>query len=416
MMKMSNFRWKVAWLIFIVSIVSYMDRVNLSVATPVIMKEYGFDKIDMGLIQSFFFAGYALMQVPGGMMAEKFGHRITGSLAVIWWSVFTALTAVAKGKFSFAAVRFLFGMGEGPIYPAFAIAIFRWFNKKEKGNASSFLLNGSFLGPVIAPALTVALMSTVGWKMVFLIFGIVGILMAWVWHKYVPENPAESPYVNEAELAHIIEGRTDVPIVKKAAPWGKLFTSVQFWAIGVQYFITDYIMFVFLAWLPLYLMEAHGFSLAKMGIWAAMPWLTLIIITFSSGYFCDKAIAKGASQYWIRTLCGSAGIIICSLALYIATRTADPMQNVMWLSLSLGSLGLTFNASWACAINLGGEFAGSISGWMNFWGNIGGVIAPTLTAWIATSYGWDAALIATALSGVVGVLAWFLVRPDKAIV
>jgi MFS transporter len=102
--------------------------------------------------------------------------------------------------------------------------------------------------------------------------------------------------------------------------------------------------------------------------------------------------------------------------LYIATRTADPMQNVMWLSLSLGSLGLTFNASWACAINLGGEFAGSISGWMNFWGNIGGVIAPTLTAWIATSYGWDAALIATALSGVVGVLAWFLVRPDKAIV
>lgn len=228
MMKMSNFRWKVAWLIFIVSFVSYMDRVNLSVATPVIMKEYGFDKIDMGLIQSFFFAGYALMQVPGGMMAEKFGHRITGSLAVIWWSVFTALTAVAKGKFSFAAVRFLFGMGEGPIYPAFAIAIFRWFNKKEKGNASSFLLNGSFLGPVIGPALTVALMSTVGWKMVFLIFGIVGILMAWVWHKYVPENPAESPYVNEAELAHINEGRTDVPIVKKAAPWGKLFTSVQF--------------------------------------------------------------------------------------------------------------------------------------------------------------------------------------------
>lgn len=215
MMKMSNFRWKVAWLIFIVSFVSYMDRVNLSVATPVIMKEYGFDKIDMGLIQSFFFAGYALMQVPGGMMAEKFGHRITGSLAVIWWSVFTALTAVAKGKFSFVAVRFLFGMGEGPIYPAFAIAIFRWFNKKEKGNASSFLLNGSFLGPVIGPALTVALMSTVGWKMVFLIFGIVGILMAWVWHKYVPENPAESPYVNEAELAHINEGRTDVPIVKK---------------------------------------------------------------------------------------------------------------------------------------------------------------------------------------------------------
>jgi ACS family glucarate transporter-like MFS transporter len=125
---MTNFRWKVAWLIFILSFVSYMDRVNLSVATPVIMKEYGFDKVDMGLIQTFFFAGYALMQVPGGMMAEKFGHRITGTLAVIWWSVFTVLTACAKGKFSFAAIRFLFGMGEGPVYPAFGIAIYRWYS------------------------------------------------------------------------------------------------------------------------------------------------------------------------------------------------------------------------------------------------------------------------------------------------
>ena len=94
---MTNFRWKVAWLIFAISFVSYMDRVNLSVATPVIMQEFGFTKIDMGLIQSFFFAGYALFQVPGGMMAERFGHRLTGSLAVVWWSVFTALTAVASG-------------------------------------------------------------------------------------------------------------------------------------------------------------------------------------------------------------------------------------------------------------------------------------------------------------------------------
>lgn len=114
-MKMTNFRWKVAWLIFAISFVSYMDRVNLSVATPVIMKEFGFTKIDMGLIQSFFFAGYALMQVPGGMLAEKFGHRFTGSIACGWWSVFTALTAVASGKYTFAIVRLMFGLGEAPI-------------------------------------------------------------------------------------------------------------------------------------------------------------------------------------------------------------------------------------------------------------------------------------------------------------
>ena len=102
---MTNFRWKIAFLIFLISFVAYMDRVNLSVATPVIMQEFGFDKMDMGFLQTCFFAGYALMQVPGGMLAERFGLRKTGAGAILWWSVFTALTAFAQGKASFAAVR-----------------------------------------------------------------------------------------------------------------------------------------------------------------------------------------------------------------------------------------------------------------------------------------------------------------------
>lgn len=415
---MSNFRWKVAWIIFIISFISYMDRVALSVATPVIMKEYEFTKMDMGLMQSFFFAGYALMQVPGGMLAEKFGARLTGAFTVVFWSVFTALTAVAKGKFMFAGARFLFGVGEGPCFPAFALAIFRWFNKTEKGNASSFLLGGCFFGPVVGPAATIALMQAFGWKAVFWVFGAIGCLVAWIWYKYVPLTPEESPYVNEAELAYINEGRdlTPAPVEKKLAPWGKFLKSSQFWAIGMQYFIADYIMYVFLSWLPLYLMEAHGFSMAKMGFWAAMPWIALIAVTFNSGYFCDKAIANGGSVYWVRTLAGSVGIIICAIALYIASGTSDEMLNIMWMSISLGALGLTFNASWACAINLGGEFAGSISGWMNFWGNVGGVLAPSITAWLATTYGWEAALLGTAFSGILGIVAWFMVRPDKSIV
>ena len=130
---MTNFRWKIAFLIFLISFVAYMDRVNLSVATPVIMQEFGFTKIDMGFIQTCFFASYALMQVPGGILAEKFGMRKTGAFAILWWSVFTALTALAKGKISFAAVRLAFGLGEGPVFPSLGAATFTWFNKHEKG-------------------------------------------------------------------------------------------------------------------------------------------------------------------------------------------------------------------------------------------------------------------------------------------
>ena len=141
---MTNFRWKIAFLIFLISFVAYMDRVNLSVATPVIMQEFGFDKMDMGFLQTCFFAGYALMQVPGGMLAERFGLRKTGAGAILWWSVFTALTAFAQGKASFAAVRLAFGLGEGPVFPSLGQATFNWFNKDEKGKASSAILLGTF--------------------------------------------------------------------------------------------------------------------------------------------------------------------------------------------------------------------------------------------------------------------------------
>ncbi len=413
---MTNFRWKVAWLIFAISFVSYMDRVNLSVATPVIMQEFGFTKIDMGLIQSFFFAGYALFQVPGGMMAERFGHRLTGSLAVVWWSVFTALTAVASGKFSFATVRLLFGVGEAPIYPAAAIAGHRWFNKGEKGKVSSFILNGCFFGPVVGPAVTVALMAALGWKAVFWLFGVIGVLLGVLWFKFVPDNPKQSPYVNEAELEHINDGRENTVEAKEIAPWDKLLKSSQFWSLGLQFMITDYIMYVFLAWLPLYLMEVHGFSLSKMGLWAAAPWLSLMAVVSCCGYLSDKAIAAGFSQNLVKTSTGAVGILLCACTLFIATRTAGPMMNVFWLSVALGSLGLTMSASWSSVISMGGRFAGSVSGWMNFWGNIGGVLAPSVTAWVATTYGWQAALAVTAVSGIAGAVLWLFVKPDKAIV
>ena len=324
-MKMTNFRWKVAWLIFAISFVSYMDRVNLSVATPVIMKEFGFTKIDMGLIQSFFFAGYALMQVPGGMLAEKFGHRFTGSIACGWWSVFTALTAVASGKYTFAIVRLMFGLGEAPIYPAFAMAEHKWFNKDEKGKASSFILNGCFFGPVVGPAVVVWLMTTFGWHHVFLSFGVVGLILAWAWHKYVTDDPKDSPYVNEAELAHINEGRVEATGEKQIAPWGKLLRSSQFWALGIQFLITDYIMYVFLAWLPMYLMEVHKFSLAKMGIWAAAPWISLMAVVTLCGHYSDKLLRSGMSQNMVKTATGAAGILLCAIVAAIMSSSDSQM-------------------------------------------------------------------------------------------
>jgi len=416
--KRSNFRWFMATLIFSITFMSYMDRVNLSVATPTIMKEFGFTKVHMGFLQTAFFAGYALMQIPGGMMAEYFGARVTSALAVGWWSLFTALTAAGRGFTSFAVIRGLFGLGEGPIFPAMNNFIYHWFNKAEKARAGSFMLSGAFVGPVFGPGITVALMLAFGWRWVFISFGIAGAFLALTWWILSRNHPRQCRFVNAAEADHIESGAVAAApkAAKEVAPWGKLIASPQFWAIGLQYFITDYIMYVFLAWLPLYLMEAQKFSLAKMGVFASFPWAALCSMTFLTGFISDKLVASGISKHRARTWFGAAGLIMSGVALYLAAIATVPNWNVLWLTVSLGSLGFTFNASWAATHDIGGKFSGTVSGWMNCWGNIGGIISPTLTAWIATRYGWQAAIVVTAISSVIGVVCWIAVKPDREII
>ncbi len=414
--KQTQFRWLLAVLMFLIGFISYMDRVNLSVATPAIMSEFAFTKIDMGFMQTAFFVGYSAMQIPGGILSELLGHRIVVTASVAWWSLFTVLTATTSSFTSFAIVRCLFGLGEGPVYPAMANCIYRWFNRAEKGFASSFMLSGAFIGPVFGPAITVVLMLAFGWRSVFMIFGAVGVLIAFAWFFLAAKSPRDSRFVNAAELAHIEGDNAVTEQHTQLAPWRNFMTSSQFWAIGIQYFITDYIMYVFLAWLPLYLMEAQQFSLQKMGIAAAFPWAAICVITFFTGFLSDKLVAAGLSKHKARTWFGASGLAICFITLYLGAMASTPWLNVFWLTLSLGSLGFTFSASWAACTDIGGKFSGSVSGWMNFCGNVGGVLAPIFTAWIATNYGWQSAIVVTAFTALIGIAAWFAVKPDKEIV
>jgi len=416
MNKATKFRWILVGLMFLINFVSYMDRVNLSVATPFIMAEFSFTKMDMGFLQTMFFLGYAAMQIPGGILGEYFGPRKVISLGVLWWSFFTGLTAACSSITSFAAIRFLFGMGEGPIPPTLNTVVYRWCNKAERATGYSTALGGAFIGPVFGPAIVVAIMMAFGWRAVFVIFGIAGAILGLGWYWLARDTPRQSPHVNKAELDHIEAGTGVLEEKKEMAPWKSFMKSSQFWAIGIQYFITDYIMFVFLAWLPMYLMEAQGFSLQKMGFAAAFPWAALCFMVITTGFWSDKLIASGLSKHKARTIFGVLGLICCSVTLYLGAVATTPWMNVLWLTLSLGSLGFTFSASWAAATDIGGRFTGSVSGWMNFWGNLGGVAAPMCTAWVATSYGWQAAILLTAASAVIGIIAWFAVKPDVPLV
>lgn len=411
--KRTKFRWVLAIFAMLMTFMSYIDRVNLAVTTPAIIKELHFTKVEIGFLQTVFFVCYALGQLPSGTLTEFFGHRRIVPLSLAWWSVFTGLTAACRQFPTWVVVRALFGVGEAPLYPGLNAAFSSWFPKRERGTAVAFMSSGSKFGPAIGIPAAVLIMSMWGWRWVFVIFGAVGMVVALAYYLMLRTHPSESRFVNQAELEYIAEGQPlQVSGKRKMAPWSTFFRSSQFWAIGGQFAVADYIQYVFMAWLPVYLIEAHHFSLKQMGFGAAIPELGFAFGNIFCGVFCDYLIGKGLATSKSRAWFGAMGLLVCCLGLYLTGMSEDKWMTVVWLTVALSSLGATLNASWATCIDVGGQFTGTVTGWMNFCGNIIGAAAPMCTAWIATRYGWRTAILATASTGIIGAVIWIFVKPD----
>jgi ACS family glucarate transporter-like MFS transporter len=412
-------RWFLLFFIWMSCLIAYMDRVNLSVCGPMIMKDFGWDKVQLGMTMSAFFLSYFLMQIPGGLLSEKFGIRKTGAGAIIWWSIFTALTPLAWGFYSFMIIRFLFGAGEGPLFPNNGSFIAKWFNTKEKAMASGIMISGAFIGPAVGPPLTVWIMTTWGWQAVFYAYGALGFIIACLWYIFSRDYPHLHPKANDAEVELIAEqsvAQAKASAIHEVAPWKKFLVSPQFWTLGLQYYTVNYIMYIFLSWLPIYLLEARGLSLKAMGFAAAYPWLAICAALIIGGRISDKMQAKGKSKFQSRTIPALIGMVICGLSFYQGANATTVNENLFWMTLSLGFLGLTYTASYTACQDLGQRFGGSMVGWMNTWANIGGFTAPTITAILVQAYGWQAAFSMTSIVVAFGAVCWLFVKPDKPLV
>src|SRR6202163_1231808 len=196
----SRGRWYILLLITVIHLITYLDRVNISTAAPVISKEFGFDNIAMGYIFSAFVWAYALFQVPGGWLSDRFGARkVLGSI-VAYWSIMTAVTCAAFSSTSFIVVRFLFGVGEAGAFPGATRAMQLWSPREERGFVQGITHSASRLGAAIAPPIVVLIMTTLGWQAVFYICGAVGIVWSLLWYLAYRNFPEEHGLVNRAEL------------------------------------------------------------------------------------------------------------------------------------------------------------------------------------------------------------------------
>ncbi len=418
----SRGRWYILLLISVMYLITYLDRVNISTAAPQISQEFGFDKVTMGFIFSAFVWAYALFQVPGGWLSDRFGARGVLAGVVTYWSIMTAATAAAFSGGSFMIVRFLFGVGEAGAFPGATRAMQLWYPRPERGLVQGVTHSASRLGAAIAPPIVVLLMTEFGWRSVFYICGTVGLLWSAWWALTYRNLPEEHALVNKAEL-EIIRGRgpdgaiNPPPMDQQTkVPWATLVRSPNMWAIMLAYFTYVYCLWIFLSWLPSYLIEVRHFTLIKVGLFASLPLWAGVVGDTVGGLSTDWLLRVTGSAKIGRRVVAIVGLLGCAICIVPAALTEDAYVAVYGLTASMFFLELTIGPSWAVPMDTGGKYSGTVSGMMNMAGNFGGAISPIVFGYLAQGGNWQAPFIVAAGLLVIGSAVWaFWLDPDKPI-
>jgi MFS transporter, ACS family, glucarate transporter len=376
--------------------ITYIDRVLLSAAVPSIESEFGFSTITMGWVLSSYQIAYAAFQIPGGWLGDKLGARVALTAVVIWWSLFTALTALTWSAVSMALCLFLFGMGEAGAFPIATRSLSRWMLPGERGIAQGATHAGSRLGGALTPIMAVFLISQWGWRSPFFCFAGLGVAWALIWYGYYRDTPREHPRVNQPELQRI-EQALGNPAARRSVPWGRIVRSPQMWLLSAMYFCYGYDIGMFLSWFPKYLHAARGFNLQQMGLYASLPLFAGFAGDLCGGAFSDWLLRRSGNLKLARRAVGLFGFLLTAVMIPLACLPADPWVSVVYFCGAVFGLELTVGVSWAITLDLGGDYAGSVSAVMNTLGNLGAAAAAALTGYIATEFGWSYAFLVLAV-------------------
>jgi sugar phosphate permease len=414
----SNIRHRVLWMTVLIYMITYMDRICIGHAATEIRKEFGFDVVTMGWIFSAFNWSYALFQIPGGWLGDRFGPRRVLTGIVLWWSAFTALTALAWGKGSMFAFRLLFGMGEAGAFPTATRALSHWLPAGERGFAQGITHSGARLGAAITPPIVVYLIAAFGWRSVFYIFGLIGVMWALWWYGYYRDRPDEHGSVNASELAIIREtAAADAPVSAEhvQVPWGKILSSANLWLLCAMYFCYAYSIWVYLTWFPTYLQEARGFSLKQMGFWHMVPLIAATIGDTVGGWLSDHLARSRDNLRFARRSVAIVGFAVAALCIVPATLAEDRYVCIAFTTAALFFLELTVGVSWAVAMDVGPEYAGSVSGVMNMCGNMGGTLASIAVGYMVLHVNWQVPFLVASGLCLLGAILFLRIDPSERI-
>lgn len=383
-----NLRWWIlAWALG-AGILNYMDRSAISIAAPELIKTFGMTRTDIGLLGTVFSWTYAFAQLPAGWLVDKLGARRMYFLAIAGWSIATALMAFGTRLWHFISFRALLGLTEAPNGPASAKLTADWFPRSERGQATAIWDSGSKWGPAIAPPVLTAIMIAFGWQAIFILLGIAGLVLSVAFFLFY-RTPAEHARISAEELAFLEEERATQKLNASKVSWFSLFRHRQMWGMMAGFFCVIWIWNIFIVFLPLYLQESRGVSIAGTGGLASIPYIGAALMGITGGYVMTRyAKSRGkdplvAKRHVMAVAAVVAGILICLVPFVASLAWA-----IFTMTIALGFVATMQAAAWAMPGDIVDQSqVASVGAIQNFGGYFGGAFAPLVTGIIADRTG-----------------------------
>ncbi|GAA2357210.1 MFS transporter [Saccharopolyspora halophila] len=380
--KRSQVRWLMVILVAVATAIAYIDRANLSVASDFMQDDLQFSNELKGVMLSSFFWTYAIFQLPGGWLVDRFGPRALYAIAVVWWSIGTAATALTRGIGGVIGCRLGLGIGEAPVQSANARVVSEWFPRRERAFASSIFDTGSEFGSALSVPLVTALIALVGWRGSFVATGALGLVWVVVW-LLVYRSPRKHKWANQSEVDYIEQGggRTEEKELedggKQPMKWRDLFRYSTTWALVAGYTCRGVIIYFFITWYPDFLINQQGFSMLQLGLFGAIPGLAAMVANWLGGLFSDWLVRRGTRIELARKIPLVVGMLGAS-TIALASVAQSPLVAMTCLTVSYCSAAVATGA----LLSLPADVAptprnvASLTGVQNFGSQLGGIIGP----------------------------------------
>jgi len=418
-------RFFLAFWLFVLSGVAFLDRTNISIAGLQISNEYGLGNQRLGWIFSSFLVGYAGFQLPAGWLAARFGPRRVLTLGVLWWGIATAIpallpTGIQGAVILLIAIRFALGAGESVIYPAANQFVARWVPMRERGFINGLIFAGVGAGSGLTPPLLRWLIANHGWRAAFWFSAVVGLIAGAVWWYAARDTPEEHPRISPAELREIHEGLSSPVVVPTSADptkagsisWRAIFHRRDLLALMIGYFSFGYIAWIFFSWFFLYMAQVRGFDLKTSALYTMLPFLSMTFCCLVGGVLSDQL----TRTFGLRVgRCGLAAVALAATAVFLVagSQIRSPQLAGVILAGGAGALYLSQSSFWSVSVDIAGRSSAVFSSMVNMGGQIGGAVTASLTPWIAQRFGWTTSFGVAAALSVLGAICWLTVHPER---